>query len=178
MAAKIQSQGGKRASDGLDDADNDAGQESLARAASLPVVIMQGPADHASVPKQVLAFAAETPVQDPRGPALSTTPSDTTSRPTTQSAGTAARIDRPGSHGLASNISATFPAPSLFGQSLTGLRRAASLIPGALSNRPSAEDYASAFGSAASDLDPDHFTGAVAKPLTLAQGFVRITREN
>ncbi len=39
----------------------------LARAANLPVMITQGPKDRASVPKQVLAFASETAVEDLRG---------------------------------------------------------------------------------------------------------------
>jgi uncharacterized protein YcbK (DUF882 family) len=147
----------------------------LARAANLPVVITQGPKDRASVPKQVLAFASETPVEDPRGAVPSKTPGDTMSGPATQSFVAAARLDRAKLRGLAGDIStASFPAQSLLGQSFTGLRRAARTIPDALSSRPSV-DYVAAFRTTPSDLDPGHFTGAAAKPLALAQGFVRIT---
>ncbi|MGA7383840.1 MAG: hypothetical protein WBW81_03825, partial [Methylocella sp.] len=147
----------------------------LARAANLPVVITQGPKDHAGVPKQVLAFASETPVEDPRGAAPSKTPGDTMSGPATQSPVAAARFDRAKLRGLAGDIStASFPAQSILGQSFTGLRLAARNIPDALSNRASA-DYVAAFRTTPSDLDPSHFTGAATKPLALAQGFVRIT---
>jgi uncharacterized protein YcbK (DUF882 family) len=147
----------------------------LVRAANLPVVITQGPKDRASVPKQVLAFASETPVEDPRGAVPSKTPGDTMSGPATQSFVAAARLDRAKLRGLAGDIStASFPAPSLLGQSFTGLRRAARTIPDALSSRPSV-DYVAAFRTTPSDLDSGHFTGAAAKPLALAQGFVRIT---
>ncbi|MGB6174807.1 MAG: DUF882 domain-containing protein [Methylocella sp.] len=147
----------------------------LARAANLPVVITQGPKDRASVPKQVLAFASETPVEDPGGAVPSKTPGDTMSGPATQSSVAAARLDRPKLRGLAVDISAaSFPAQSILGQSFTGLRRAARNIPDALSNRASAE-YVAAFRTTPSDLDPGHFTGAATKPLALAQGFVRIT---
>ena len=147
----------------------------LARAANLPVVITQGPKDRATVPKQVLAFASETPVEDPRGTVPSTTPADNVSGPGTQSSVAAARLDRAKLRGLAGDIStASFPAQSILGQSFTGLRRAACTIPDALSNRPSVE-YVAAFRTMASDLDSGHFTGAATKPLALAQGFVRLT---
>jgi hypothetical protein len=138
----------------------------LARAANLPVVITQGPRDRAGVPKQVLAFASETPVEDRRGVVSS-------SGPATQSPVAAARLDRVKLR--AGDIStASFPAQSILGQSFTGLRRAARNIPDVLSNRTSA-DYVAAFRTMPSDLDPGHFTGAAIKPLALAQGFVRIT---
>ncbi|MDQ6702090.1 MAG: DUF882 domain-containing protein, partial [Pseudomonadota bacterium] len=159
----------------ISDAAASSANSPLARAANLPVVITQGPKDRASVPKQVLAFASETPGEDPRGAAPSKTPGDTMSRPTTQPPVAAARLDRAKFRGLASDIStASFPAQSILGQSFTGLRRAARTIPDALSNRPSV-DYVSAFRTTPSDLDPGHFTGAATKPLALAQGFVRIT---
>ena len=147
----------------------------LARAAKLPVVITQGPKDRASVPKQALAFASETPLEDPRGAVPSKTPGDTMSGPATQSSVAAARLDRAKLRGLAGDIStASFPAQSILGQSFTGLRRAARNIPDALSNRASA-DFVAAFRTTPSDLDPGHFTGPAAKPLALGQGFVRIT---
>ena len=127
------------------------------------------------MPKQVLAFASETPVEDPRGAMPSKTPGDTMSRPATQSPVAAARLDRAKLRGLASDIStASFPAQSILGQSFTGLRRAARNIPDALSNKASV-DYVAAFRTTLSDLDPGHFTGPATKPLAFAQGFVRIT---
>jgi uncharacterized protein YcbK (DUF882 family) len=147
-------------------ADASSANSLLARAAKFPVVITHGPRDRASVPKQVLAFASETPGEDPRGAVRA--PGDTVSGP-------ASRLDRAKLRGLAGDIStAGFPAQSILGQSFTGLRRAARAIPDALSNRPSA-DYVAAFGTTLSDLDPGHFTGAATKPLALAEGFVRIT---
>jgi hypothetical protein len=159
---------------GVSDAAAPGANSPLARAANLPVVITQGPKDRASVPKQVLAFASEATVEDRRGAVPSTTPGDTMSGPATQSSVAAARLDRAKLRGLAGDIStASFPAQSILGQSFTGLRRAARTIPDALSNRPSV-DYVAAFRTAASDLDPGHFTGAATKPLALAQGFVRL----
>jgi uncharacterized protein YcbK (DUF882 family) len=147
----------------------------LARAANLPVVITDGPKDRASVPKQVLAFASETPVEDPRGAVSSKTQRDTMSGSATQSFVAAAHLDRAKLRGLAGDIAtASFPAQSILGQAFTGLRRAARNIPDALSNRASA-DYVAAFRTTPSDLDAGHFTGAATKPLALAQGFVRIT---
>lgn len=147
----------------------------LARAANLPVVITQGPKDRVSVPNHVLAFAADTPVQDPVV-AASKTPGQTVSRSTTQPPVAAARLDRTTQRGLASDDVATanFPAPSILGPSFTGLRRAARIIPDALSNTPSAAYVAAFNASKASDLDAGHFTGTAAKPLALAQGFVHV----
>jgi uncharacterized protein YcbK (DUF882 family) len=145
---------------------------SLARAASLPVVITQGPKDHLIVPPHVLAFASatETPVQETQT-AVSKTPGQTPSRSTTQAA---ARADWPRTRGTAGGVAiANFPAPSILGPSFTGLRRAARVIPGALSNMP-AVAYVPAFGAQANDLDAGHFTGTAAKPLALAQGFVHV----
>jgi uncharacterized protein YcbK (DUF882 family) len=179
-ADRTQGEGGAQASKSviknatISDAAASSAISPLARAANLPVVITQGPKDRASVPKQVLAFASETPVEDPRGAVPSKTPGDTISGPATQSS-VAARLDRAKLRGLAGDIStASFPAQSILGQSFTGLRRAARNIPDALSNRASA-DYVAAFRTTPSDLDPGHFTGAATRPLALAQGFVRIT---
>lgn len=147
----------------------------LARAANLPVVITQGPKDHVGVPHHVLAFAAETPLQDSAIPA-SKTPGQTLSRLTPQPSAAApeARLDRARSRGLASDVAtASFPAPSILGPTFTGLRRAARITSEALSNTPSA-GYVTAFRAAASvsDLDASHFTGAAAKPRELARGLV------
>jgi len=179
-ADQTQGEGGAQASknvtknETISDAAASSANSPLARAANLPIVITQGPKDRTSVPKQVLAFASETPVDDPRGAVPSKTPGDTMSGPATQSS-VAARLDRAKLRGLVDDIStASFPAQSILGQSFTGLRRAARNIPDALSNRTSA-DYVAAFRTTPSDLDPGHFTGAATRPLALAQGFVRIT---
>jgi uncharacterized protein YcbK (DUF882 family) len=174
--AADQTQGKTGNQDFKNDPINDASSanSALARAANLPVVITQGPKDRASVPKQVLAFASETPVEDSRGAVRSKMPGEPTSGSTKQTPVAATRIDRTKLRGLAGNISTTsFPAQSILGQSFTGLCRAARTIPDALSNRASA-DYVAAFGTTPSDLDPGHFTGPATKPLALAQGFVRI----
>jgi hypothetical protein len=147
----------------------------LARAANLPVVITQGPKDRVGVPNQVLAFASDTPVQNPVAVAVtsSKTPGQTVNRSATQPPVATARLERAKSRGLASDIAtASFPAPSILAPSFTGLRRAARIIPDALSNMPSV-DYVSAFGaSTAPGLDTGHFTGSTAKPVALAQGLV------
>jgi uncharacterized protein YcbK (DUF882 family) len=179
-ADQTQGEGGAQASksvtknESISDAAASSANSPLARAANLPVVITQGPKDRASVPKQVLAFASETPVEDPRGAVPSKTPGDTMSGPATQSPVAEARLDRAKLRGLAGISTASFPAQSILGLSFTGLRRAARNIPDALSNRASV-DYVAAFRTTPSDLDPGHFTGAATKPLALAQGFVRIT---
>ncbi|MCI0466747.1 MAG: DUF882 domain-containing protein [Beijerinckiaceae bacterium] len=146
---------------------------SLALAANLPVLITGSPGDQERMPKQVLAFAADNRFQDQQLPAEANMESGAGSKPPAPTLAPArSGTARPQGH--ASRLSANFPAPSLLGQSLTGLRRAARLIPGALSAKPSAANYVSAFGTAATDLDPGRFTGAAAKPLALAQGFVRL----
>jgi len=151
---------------------------SLARAANLPVVIINGPRDQQSAPKQVLAFAADAPLQNPFPNAPSTPPSGPADKPAAQQSNAGVvRSDRPRLRGPASNLKTQFPVPSILGQSPTGLRLAARLIPGALSNKPLAEDYVTAFGTIATDLDPNRFTGAAVRPLTLAQGVVRLNQQ-
>ncbi|MGH6842078.1 MAG: DUF882 domain-containing protein, partial [Methylocella sp.] len=179
-ADQAQGEGGVKAptrftnSETTSDAAASSANSPLARAANLPVVITQGPKDYTGVPKQVLAFASDTPVDEPRGAVPGNAPGNTMRELATQSPIAAARPNQARHRGLASDSStAIFPAPSILGQSFTGLRRAARTIPDALSNRPSAA-YVSAFNATpASDLDPSHFTGAAVKPLALAQGFVR-----
>jgi uncharacterized protein YcbK (DUF882 family) len=169
----------KLASAGTNNSVSDGVDAPLARAANLPVMIRNGPGDQdqESVPKQVLAFAADVPLQDSLPQAVNKPIGDAASKPAAPQFGSGpARPDRPKLRGLSNSFPAAFPAPSILGQSLTGLRRAARLIPGALSNKPLAANYASSFGSTPSDLDPDRFAGAAVKSLTLAQGFVRITK--
>jgi uncharacterized protein YcbK (DUF882 family) len=151
---------------------------SLAQAANLPVVITNGPKDQQSAPKQVLAFAPDAPLQNPFPNAPSTPPSGPADKPAAQQSNAGAvRSDRPRLRSPSNNLKVGFPVPSILGQSPTGLRLAARLIPGALSNKPLAEDYAFAFGTIATDLDPNRFTGAAVRPLTLAQGVVRLNQQ-
>ena len=148
----------------------------LARAAKLPVLITKGIGDEEGVPKQVLAFAADEPPQDPFPRAQGEPGGGPAGNPATPPASAAQpSAGRPKPHDRAGDLPPMFPKPSILGHALTGLRRAALLIPGALSSQPSAADYASAFGLIATDLDPDHFTGAAVQPLTVAQGIVRLT---
>ncbi len=162
----------KLASAAANSAIGDDADASLVRAANLPVLITKGPVERESAPKQVLAFAADAPLQNSLPKALNTPAAGPAGKPVAQQSGAGPdRPDRPKLRGLSSNLGAAFPAPTIFGpSSLTGLRRAARLIPGALSNKPSAADYASAFGTAPTDLDPDRFTGAAVKPPAVAQG--------
>lgn len=146
--------------DTLDDATQSRG------APALPVVITQGPKDRDSVPKQILAFASDTHQQ--AKDAASSAPGQPLSGSGSQ-APAAAGLGRP----HAGVTSANFTAPSILGPSFTGLRRASRIIPGALSKTPTLE-YVPEFTASASDLDTSHFSGAAAKPLALAQGFVRI----
>jgi uncharacterized protein YcbK (DUF882 family) len=160
----------------MSDAAASSANSPLARAANLPVVITQGPKDRDGVPRQVLAFASDTPLDDQGGAAPGMAPVNTMRGLATQPPFGAARLGEAKHRGHASDIStASFPYQSILGQSFTGLRLAARNIPDALSNRPSAA-YVSAFNATpATDLDTGHFTGAAVRPLALAQGFVRIT---
>jgi uncharacterized protein YcbK (DUF882 family) len=174
-ANNARAQENKLASAAANNVIGDDADAPLVRAAHLPVMITKGPGDQESAPKQVLAFAADAPLQESLSKALNTSPAG---KPSAQQIGAEpTHPDRPKLPGLSRNLGVAFPAPSMLGHSLTGLRQAARLIPGALSNKPSAADYASAFGTAPGDPDPDRFSGAAVKPLTLAQGFVWITEE-
>lgn len=139
---------------------SDAGAAPLARAASLPVVITQGPKDQARVPAQVLAYAGGAQ-QSPgfHGSAASGKDAGESSR----AAVAAARLDHSNLESLTGDAaSASAPTPSVLGQALTGLRRAARIIPDALSGLPTATGLASAFKAVASELDSAHFSGAPA----------------
>lgn len=174
----VRAQEDKQASVAAIHAGGQAADAPLARAENLPVAITKGPKDQASAPKQALAFAADAPLQNSLPAQLNSPPGETAAKPAAQQTGAeTVRSERPKLRGLSGNPVVAFPAPSILGRTLTGLRRAARLIPGALSNKPSAEDYASAFGTVPTDLDPDRFTGAAVKPLTFAQGFVRLNQQ-
>ncbi|HET6376112.1 MAG TPA: hypothetical protein VFF88_08680, partial [Methylocella sp.] len=167
-----------------------ASANSPATMAALPVVITEGPKDQQaqprlSVPKQILAFAAQPPAQELRGP-LGGASGEANPAGETAAAGGSPAVNGPAAaarsghalQGPAGNSSTIFPSQPSPGKNVTGLRRAARIIPDMLSNRPMAE-YVSSFGAAASDLDPAHFGGGAAvKPLALAQGYVRITGSN
>ncbi len=176
--SKEEGQERKLASAALPDGSSGGGLDApLARAANLPVIITKGLGGKEGVPKQVLAFAADAPFQDPflhrEDPQQA---GGGAGNPPAQPAGSPEGLPgRPKAHGLANSHPAGFAKSSILGQTLIGLRRAARLIPGALSSNPTAPDYASAFGDIPSDLDPEHFTGAAVKPLTFAQGFVHLT---
>ena len=169
----------KLASVAANNAIRDNADAPLVRAANLPVLITKGSEDRESAPKQVLAFAADAPLQNSLPNALNAPPGVPAAGKLAvpQTAAEPVRIARPKLRSLSGTAGAALPASSILGPSLTGLRRAARLIPGALSSKPSASDYASAFGTEPSDLDPDRFTGAAVEPLTLAQGVVRIKED-
>jgi uncharacterized protein YcbK (DUF882 family) len=135
----------------------------LARAASLPVVITQGPRDRrskgAAAPAAALAYAPSLEPED------------------LQSGGdlvVSARVERSNFRGPALGSAESLPAPSILGQAVMGLRQAARIIPDALSGLPSA-GFATAFKSVASTLDCSRFTlfGA-AKPSEPPAGSVSI----
>ncbi len=135
-----------------------SGSAQLARAASLPVVITQGPKDQASVPTGVLAYAdGGRQAPGPRAtPAEAGEPLQATVAP--------ARLDHSNLATLTGDAAtASAPTPSVLGQALTGLRQAARIIPDALSNLPTA-GLVSAFKAVASELDTAHFSGRATKP--------------
>lgn len=139
----------------------------LARAANLPVVITQGPKDQASLPAKVLAYASG--AQEP----LASTPSKD-ARQQQKPSMVSARLDRSNFHNLTIEAAATsVPTQSILGQSITGLRQAARIIPDALSAMPSAA-YVTSFGPAATTLDSAHFTGGEAGKIAPAHGVVSI----
>lgn len=174
-SAQQTTQAGAQALDAINVATRGAtgNNSSLSRAARLPVLITQGTAGRVSVPKEVLAFAApETPAQEVRAQPASATPSTNAARAVTPAQTTIARSERSKPHASASAGPEAFPAPSILGQRLAGLRQAARIIPDVLSAKPSSS-YVTSFGIMASDLDCSHFSGAAMKPLTFAAGFDR-----
>ncbi len=143
--------------------------------AGLPAVITQGP-DRAKVsPADVLAYAATpasasvaAPLPGLRSAALNkTTPSR--GQPNKSQTIVSARLDGSNFRSLTSDM-ATEDAPtqSVLGPSLSGLRAAARIQPGTLSNGLSA-NYVARFASTATDLDTSHFSGAAVQPLPSAR---------
>ncbi len=124
---------------------------SLARAASLPVVITRGPKDQPTLPSTVLGYA------DSPASALSRH-KDAVGRDAPEII--SARLDRSNYAELTSNTpTAEEPPASALGQAITGLRQAARIVPDALSAAPSA-GYTMAFNAASGLLDYAHFTKA------------------
>ncbi|WP_084144008.1 DUF882 domain-containing protein [Methylocapsa acidiphila] len=134
------------------------GATQLARAASLPVVITQGPKDQAGLPTQVLAYADGG--QTPRLRGAATGKDATEAERTTIVSARPDHANLPSLTGDVANASA--PTPSFLGQALTGLRQAARIIPDALSNLPTA-GLVSAFRAVASELDSAHFSAQATK---------------
>jgi hypothetical protein len=118
----------------------------LARAASLPVVITQGPKDQRILPPTALGYAAVPGASANEGAAQIVS----------------ARLDRSNYSELTSATpTAEAPSASILGQAFTGLRQAAHAVPDALSAMPSAS-YKIAFNAAAGLLDCAHFTKGAA----------------
>ncbi|WP_180982488.1 DUF882 domain-containing protein [Methylocella silvestris] len=121
----------------------------LARAASLPVVITRGPKDQQVMPASVLGYAASSGAAPRQRVAnLAKDAPEIVS----------ARLDRSNFSDLTSETpTAEAPPASLLGQALTGLRQAARIVPDALAAAPSA-GYRLAFGAASGILNYASFT--------------------
>jgi len=151
----------------------------LARAASLPVVITQGPKDQggreqAAVPAAVLGYAPSAPQpQRSRSGAPGKDAGQPPQPPVAQT-----RVERAAFRGPASGLEAAgTPAPSILGQAIMGLRQAARIIPDALSSLPSA-GFVTAFRAKASDLDCSRFTDAATNSPAPASGQVSIVESS
>ncbi|WP_374307261.1 DUF882 domain-containing protein [Methylocella sp.] len=122
----------------------DAGKTAaiLARAASLPVVITRGPKDRQAMPSTVLGYASDAGASRLDGaPQI-----------------VSARLDRSNFAELTSDTPAAEAAPSsLLGEALTGLRRAARVVPDLLAAAPSA-GYRMIYGAATSVADAAQFS--------------------
>jgi uncharacterized protein YcbK (DUF882 family) len=122
----------------------------LALAASLPVVITQGPKDRQGLPSGVLGYAAG----GPSGTQSTRAATPRASAPEIVSA----RLDRSNYSELTSaKPTAEAPPASVLGQAFTGLRQAARIIPDALSAAPSA-GYKLAASAASGLLNCTRFT--------------------
>lgn len=126
----------------------------LALAASLPVIITQGPKDQQGLPSGVLGYAAS----GPSGTQSTRAATPGASTPEIVSA----RLDRSNYSELTSaKPTAETPPASVLGQAFTGLRQAARIIPDALAAAPSA-GYKLAANAASGLLDCTRFTKAPA----------------
>ncbi|ACK51094.1 protein of unknown function DUF882 [Methylocella silvestris BL2] len=123
----------------------------LARAASLPVVITRGPKDQQVMPASVLGYAASSGAGPRQRIARLGKDGDAPDI-------VSARLDRSNFSDLTSETpTAEAPPASLLGQALTGLRQAARIVPDALAAAPSAS-YKLAFGAASGILNYASFT--------------------
>ncbi len=152
----------------------------------LPAVITQGPdGSRSSAPADVLAYApsAATPSSTSLAaplPGLRSAAQGKNTNPTLRTLSNnrhepivSARLDGSNFRALTSDASeAQITSQSVLGQSVYGLRAAARVAPGTLSNNLSA-NYVARFGSSATDLDTAHFTGAAVQPLPSAAQALR-----
>jgi uncharacterized protein YcbK (DUF882 family) len=148
----------------------------------LPAVITQGPDRVKSFPADVLAYAASPPAPALTAPlpGLRSAALVKTSNPNSRTQSNSrrdfivsARLDGSNFRGLTSDFAAAqMTTQSVLGQSVYGLRAAAHIEPGTLSNSLSA-NYVARFASAATDLDTAHFTGAAVQPLPSAAEALR-----
>jgi hypothetical protein len=144
----------------------------------LPSVITQGPDGAKPSPDNVLAYAPSTdaPAMAPPLPGLRSAAALVKTAPQAMRGATpnahspivSARLDGSNFRSLTNGTAeAMMPSQSVLGPALSGLRAAARIEPGTLSNRLSA-DYVARFASNATNLDCDHFTGAAIQPLPSA----------
>lgn len=150
--------------------------EPISRAATLPVVITQGPNDQAKVPAQVLAYAPTTRFVEVRsdGPDAAVRSISRKPVPAPQTPTVPGRLDRSNFRSLTGGIAtASLVTQSLLGPSVAGLRQAARVTSDILSPIPSI-GYVATFGTGIGNLDTSCFTGVATKPLAAAPGLVRI----
>ncbi len=142
----------------------------------LPSVITEGPDGAKPSSDSVLAYAPSAasiaaPLPGLRTAALNKT-ANAPSRSAASNARNAivpARLDDSNFRSLTSTTAESqTPTQSVLGPTLTGLRAAAAIAPGTLSNRLSA-NYVAQFASKASNLDTDHFSGTAIQPLPSAE---------
>ncbi|WP_395664887.1 DUF882 domain-containing protein [Methylocella sp.] len=132
----------------------------LARAASLPVVITQGPKDQQALPTSALGYAAVGGKNRQVGRLGSPAAPEIVS----------ARLDRSNFAELTSDTPAAESAPASFlGQALTGLRQAARVIPDSLSAAPYA-GYKMVYGAAVGLFDYERFSRPQPPGETVAHG--------
>ena len=141
--------------------------------ASLPGVITHGSDRRAAatVPAQVLAYAAPGQIRGLRSAALGRAANHYARAAASENGAVVpARLDRSNFRSMtASTAAAQTTTQAVLGASVTGLRSAARAVDGTFSNHLSA-DYVSRFGVAATNLDTSHFAGPAVQPLSSATG--------
>jgi uncharacterized protein YcbK (DUF882 family) len=148
--------------------------------ADLPAVITQGTDRAKASPADVLAYAATAPAPAPSASSLAAPLPGLRSAALGKSGSpplrgqnnrqiVSARLDGSNFRSLTSDMAAEdMPTQSVLGPSLSGLRAAARIEPGTLSNSLSA-NYVARFASAATDLDTAHFSGPAVQPVPAAR---------